>query len=96
VNIYLDSSFEQGLSVCMKMKVKNQSQQKKNSKRPLRRTINGKKLYEPKYYSLCDLPFVVLCHLSSFLTGFDALAFGQCVSSEIMASERKFWRSLGV
>ncbi|CAF4037006.1 unnamed protein product, partial [Rotaria sp. Silwood1] len=41
------------------------------------------------------IPLTTLNHLSSFLTGFDALAFAQCVSSATMSSERHFWQFLG-
>jgi hypothetical protein len=77
------------------MKIKNEIEEKKKSKRLLHTRISTKKNYASKCW-LNDLPFVVLCHLSSFLTGFDALRFGECVSIEIMASEHKFWRILGM
>jgi hypothetical protein len=47
-------------------------------------------------YNLLDiLPFIILQQVSWYFNGCDALAFGRCVSSDIMASENYFWRSLG-
>ena len=42
-----------------------------------------------------DLPITILYYLSSFLSGFDALSFGECVSKELMGFNRQFWLGLG-
>jgi hypothetical protein len=44
---------------------------------------------------LDNMPYVVLCSLASYLYGFDALAFGECVPVSVMSSDREFWRYLG-
>jgi hypothetical protein len=44
---------------------------------------------------LNNLPITILWHLSTFLLGIDALSFGECVSNNIMASNRHFWIRIG-
>ncbi len=44
---------------------------------------------------LFNVPEAVLCHIALFLSGFDVLSFGECISNNnIMNSDRDFWRSI--
>jgi len=77
------------------MKGKAYGQYRQISNRILHQGGIGKKRVGEKN-RLNSMHYVILCNLASFLSGFDALAFGELISFAIMASERQFWRSLVV
>lgn len=47
-----------------------------------------------KHFLLNMLPYTVVTHIASYLTGADALAFGECEPRTCLDSERQFWQTL--
>lgn len=47
-----------------------------------------------KPFLLNMLPYTVVTHITSYLTGVDALAFGECEPRACLDSERQFWQTL--